>query len=102
MMDRISTKQALLDLLFVDVHLPKVAKDYQEFKPIIDFITEGNFLNEKEDKPYPLVKDVAEHTGIRYDKVRKQILKLYEIMFPYMDHRYLKFTDHPPKIRTVS
>ncbi|WP_262914766.1 hypothetical protein [Christiangramia lutea] len=42
-MDKISTKQALLDLLHVNVHLPEVAKDYPEFKPKIDFICEGNF-----------------------------------------------------------
>ncbi|APG59006.1 hypothetical protein [Christiangramia salexigens] len=92
-MGKISTKQALLDLIHVDVHLPKIASDYPEFKPITDFIIEGDFLNEEEDKPYPTVKDVAEHTDIRYDKVRKQVLKLYDLMFPFLENRYLKFTE---------
>jgi hypothetical protein len=91
-LDKISTIQALLDLLYVDVHLPKVANDYSELKPITDFIIEGDFLDEEIEKPYPSIKDVADNTGIRYDKVRKQILKPYDLMFPFMGSPYLNFS----------
>lgn len=90
-MEKFSIKQALLDLLYVDVHLPKVAKDFPEYQSLIDFIVNHQSLDD-DDIPYPTIKEAAEVTNIRYDKIRKQIRKLYELMFPFMEHQYLKFT----------
>ncbi len=90
-MEKFSVKQALLDLLYVDVHLPKVAKDFPEYQTLINFIVTHRSLDD-DDVPYPTIKEAAEATNIRYDKIRKQIQKLYELMFPFMEHKYLKFT----------
>jgi len=90
-MEKFSLKQALLDLLHVDVHLPKIAKDYPEFDPLVAFIVNHKSL-EDDNTPYPTMKEAATALNIKYDKVRKQIQKLYNIMFPFMDHKYLKFT----------
>ncbi len=91
-MEKFSVKQALLDLLFVDVHLLKIAKDYPEFTTIIQFIVENKSLDE-DDIPYPSIKDVAKATDMKYEIVRKQIKSLYNLMFPFMEHKYLSFTN---------
>ena len=90
-MEKLSVKQALLDLLYVDVHLPKVVKDHPEFSSLINFIVDHKSLDD-DDVPYPTIKEVSQVTKMRYDRVRKQIQKLYELMFPFMEHKYLKFT----------
>lgn len=90
-MEKFSVKQALLDLMYVDVQLPKVAKDHPKLESLIKFIVDHKSLN-NDDIPYPSIKEASQATNIRYGKVRKQIQKLYEIMFPFMEHSYLKFT----------
>ena len=90
-MEKLPLKQALLDLLYVDVHLPKVAEDFPELSSLINFIVDHKSLVD-DDVPYPTIKEASQATKMRYDRVRKQIQKLYEIMFPFMDHKYLKFT----------
>lgn len=67
-----SIKQALVDLSYVSVHLPKIVEDYPDLKPIIRYLVENKALDE-DHIPYPSVKDVAEATNIKYDNVRKQI-----------------------------
>lgn len=86
-----SIKQALVDLLYVSVHLPKIGEDYPDLKPLIQYLVENKSLDE-DDIPYPSIKDVAEATNIKYDKVRKQITRIYELMFPFMEHPYLNFS----------
>lgn len=90
-MEKFSVKQALLDLLYVDVHLPKVAKDHPKLGPLIKFIVNHKSLID-DDIPYPSIKEASQAINMRYDKVRKQIQQLYDLMFPFMGHPYLRFS----------
>jgi len=90
-MEEISVKQALLDLLYVDVHLLKVEKEYPQLNPVIQFIIDNKSLDE-DGVSYLSIKNVAIETQLKYDTVRKQILKLYNLMLPFMEHPYLSFT----------
>lgn len=80
-MGKFSVKQALLDLLHVDVHLPEISKDHPELNELIQFIVNHKSLTD-DDTPYPSIKEASEVTKIDYGKVRNQIKKLYELMFP--------------------
>ncbi len=70
-MKKLPLKQALLDLLYVDVHLPKVAEDYPELSSLINFIVDHNSLDD-DDVPYPTIKEVAQATKMRYDRVENK------------------------------
>jgi len=91
-MDKISIKQAILDLLYVDVHLSKVAQDFPNLKPITDYLLESNFIDD-EDKPWPSLKSISEATGIEYSTTRTSVRKIHELMFPFMDTPYLNFSN---------
>jgi hypothetical protein len=87
----LSSKSMLLDLTAQVSRLREYRKQSGQFDLLIDYLVELNPYYD-EDKDFPSLKDITNHTGIGYSKLRRQIRDLYLIMVK---------SDIPLRIKTV-
>ena len=79
-MKKLSIKQALLDLLSVADQLPRILKEYPQFKDLLFYMLEKDFCNDI-DLALPTVKYFEDKTGLKPHEVRRQIRQMYEVVF---------------------
>lgn len=81
-MKQLSIKQALLDLLSVANQLPRILKEYPEFKNLLYYMMEEDFYNDM-DIALPTVKYFEGKTGLKPHEVRNQIRQIYDVVFVF-------------------
>jgi len=89
-MEKLSIKQALLDLLSVSEQLRRILKGFPEYNNILNYLLEKDYYNDQEIS-IPTFKNIEEKTGLKSHAVRKQIKSMYDIVFAF-DEPILSFT----------
>ena len=89
-MKKLPVKGLLIDLLSVGNQLSKVLKDHPKFNTLISYLDQYDFW-EDDDIPYPSFKTIQKETGLKPYDLRKQIIELYKLMFPFADNQYISF-----------
>ncbi|WP_026838195.1 hypothetical protein [Gillisia sp. JM1] len=89
-MEKLSIKQALLDLLSVSEQLRRILNDFPEYNIILNFLLEKDYYNDHEIS-IPTFKKIEEETGLKAHTVRKQVKGMYDIVFAF-DEQTLSFT----------
>lgn len=79
-MKQLSIKQALLDLLNVADQLPRILKNYPQYKELLSYLVEKDFYSD-ENLALPTVKYFQDKTGFKPHEVRKQIRLMYDVVF---------------------
>ena len=81
-MEKLSIKQALIDLFSVSEQLRRILKDFPEYNVLLNYLMEKDYYNDDE-IPIPTLKNIEEKTGLTSHTVRKQIKEIYEIVFAF-------------------
>lgn len=88
---QVSVKQIIIDFIYLKNQLKTLFKENQEYKPIIDFLLEKDYLDEELNLPYPKLKEVEEATGLKSHRLRKVLLKMHSEIFTYERKLNLNF-----------
>lgn len=91
MKPQVSVKHIVIDLIYLSNQLTDLYKGNNEYKPIIDFLCEKDYLDDELDIPFPKLKDVEEATGIKSHILRKLLLKMHSEVFNSESKVNLKF-----------
>ena len=74
---KITTRQAILDICSMRNQAMKLLSEENDYSPLLHVPTEKDYYYD-EDLDVPTLKWLLERTGLKYYKVRKQILKIYQ------------------------
>jgi hypothetical protein len=105
MKTQVSVKQIIIDFIYLKDQLKSIFKDNQEYKPIVDFLSAKDYLDEELELPYPKLKEVEEVTGLKSHTLRKTLLKMHSEIFTYerklnlhfnkvLYHFYISYLDY--------
>lgn len=105
MKTQVSTKQIIIDFIYIGNQLKELFKDRKEYQSIIEFILAEDYLNEDLKIPYPKLKDAEVATGLKLHILRKLLLKMHSEIFTYerklnlsfkkvLYHFYVSYFDH--------
>lgn len=83
-MEKLSIKQALIDLLSISEQLRRILKNFPEYNTILNFLLEKDYYNDHEIS-IPTFKMIEEGTGLKAHNVRKQIKGMYNIVFAFAE-----------------
>ena len=88
---KVSTKQIIIDFIYIGDQLKELFKDKKEYQSIIEFILAEDYLNEDLNIPYPKLKDAEVATGLKLHILRKLLLKMHSEIFTYERKLNLSF-----------
>ena len=88
-MEKLSIKQALIDLLSVSEQLRRILKNFPKHQIILNYLLEKDFYN-NDDISIPTLKMIEKETGLKPHAVRKQIQSMYDLVFDF-DNSALEF-----------
>jgi hypothetical protein len=88
-MEKLSIKQALIDLLSVSEQLRRILKNFPKHQIILNYLLEKDFYN-NDDISIPTLKMIEKETGLKPHAVRKQIQSMYDLVFGF-DNSTLEF-----------
>ena len=81
MKTQVSIKQIVNDFIYLRNQLKDLFKGNQEYKPIIDFLCDKDYLNDELYIPFPKLKDLENVTGLKSHILRKLLLKMHSEVF---------------------
>lgn len=105
MKTQVSIKQIVIDFIYINSQLKDLFKDRKEYQPIIEFLSDKDYLDEDLDIPFPRMIDIEQATGLKSHIVRKILLKMHSEIFTYdrklnlafkkvLYHFYIRYFDY--------
>jgi hypothetical protein len=88
---QVSTKQIIIDFIYIGKQLKELFRGKDEYAIIIDFILSKDYLDEDLNIPYPKFKDAELATGLKPNTLRKILLKMHSEIFTYERKLNLSF-----------
>lgn len=90
--NKLSTRQIILDIGSMQSQAKILYSKGHKYSRLLEVLIEISFYYD-EDIPVPTLKDLSALTGIKYQKLRKQISEIYnELIFSYQEDKPLKFS----------
>ncbi|MFV8373041.1 hypothetical protein [Flavobacterium sp. LB2P74] len=83
MKTQVSIKQIVVDFIYINSQLKDLFRDRKEYQPIIEFLSDKDYLDDDLDIPFPRMKDIEEATGLKSHILRKILLKMHSEIFTY-------------------